>query len=69
MNFKDYILDKIDFIDYDWWIRTEKNRYILTWVVSLLAVILSIFQPNEKLNLKPQKHLQEKVKTTSKNQN
>lgn len=69
MNIKDYILDKLDFIDYDWWMRTEKVRYIITWVISLLAVLLSIFLPSGKSNLKFQKEQVEKVKTISKNQN
>ena len=69
MNIKDYILDKLDFIDYDWWMRTEKTRYIITWVISLLAVLLSIFLPSGKSNLKLQKEQVEKVKTISKNQN
>lgn len=69
MNIKDYILDKLDFIDYDWWMRTEKVRYIITWVISLLAVLLSIFLPSGKSNLKLQKEQVEKVKTISKNQN
>lgn len=69
MKLKDYILDKLDFIDYDWWMRTEKTRYIITWVISLLAVLLSIFLPSGKSNLKLQKEQVEKVKTISKNQN
>lgn len=69
MKLKDYIIDSLDFIDYEWWVKTEKTRYIITWVISLLAVLLSIFLPNEKLNSKPQKDLLEKVKTISKNQN
>ena len=69
MNIKDYIHDKLDFIDYDWWVRTEKTRYILLWIISLLSVTLSIFLPNGKSNLKLQKEQVEKVKTISKNQN
>ena len=69
LNIKDYILDKLDFIDYDWWVRTEKTRYILLWIISLLSVTLSIFLPNGKSNLKLQKEQVEKVKTISKNQN
>ena len=69
MNIKDYILDKLDFIDYDWWMRTEKVRYITLWVISLLSLVLSIFLPSGKSNLKLQKEQVEKVKTISKNQN
>ena len=39
LNIKDYILDKLDFIDYDWWVRTEKPRYIILWSISRLSVI------------------------------
>ena len=69
MKLKDYILDKLDFIDYDWWMRTEKVRYITLWVISLLSLVLSIFLPSGKSNLKLQKEQVEKVKTISKNQN
>lgn len=69
MNKKDYILDKLDFIDYEWWERTEKVRYVIFWIISLLSVILSIFLPSGKSNLKFQKEQVEKVKTISKNQN
>ena len=69
LNIKDYILDKLDFIDYDWWERTEKVRYVIFWIISLLSVILSIFLPSGKSNLKFQKEQVEKVKTISKNQN
>ena len=68
-NIKDYILDKRDFIDYDWWVRTEKPRYIILWSISLLSVILSIFLPSGKSSSKLQKEQVEKVKTISKNQN
>lgn len=63
------MLDKLDFIDYDWWMRTEKVRYITLWVISLLSLVLSIFLPSGKSNLKLQKEQVEKVKTISKNQN
>lgn len=69
LNKKDYILDKLDFIDYEWWERTEKVRYVIFWIISLLSVILSIFLPSGKSNLKFQKEQVEKVKTISKNQN
>ena len=69
MKLKDYLINKLDFIDYEWWIKTEKTRYIITWVISLLAVLLSIFLPSGKSNLKLQKEQVEKVKTISKNQN